>query len=201
MTRPNLLPVGSEPLRHGYRLSDVHRLALMAAASRYAPRTLPHHDRVDIAWHAIVEALYEAVDYPPPKHLCHLGAVAVSRATDTEYHHAGHNKKTKQVGGNFVKFWTNLTDNGHEDLVVDRLALVQILTLLPPDQRAALVALASLGNRNSACKALGLTQSGLDSRLHRARYVLYAAWHEGETPPARRRDRRVFTYSTKEAAA
>jgi hypothetical protein len=194
-SRPNLLPIGSEPLRHGYRLSDIHRYALMAAASRYTPRSLPHHDRVDIAWHAIVETLYEATDYPSPNHLCHIGAVAISRATDREDHHAGLTQRTRQPAPRFAKFWANLTDNGHEDAVVDRIALTQVLTLLPPEQRAALIALASLGNRDAASKALGLTHSGLDSRLLRARAVIYAAWHEGQTPPARRRDYRVHTYT------
>lgn len=199
MTRRNLLPVGSEPLRHGYRLCDIHRYALMAAASRYAPRTLPHDERVDIAWHAIVECLYEAVDCPPPGHLCHIGAVAVSRATGVENHHAGRNQRTREVGANFVKFWTNLTDNGHEDAVVDRLALQQVLPLVCGEQREALLSLATCGTRAAAAVSLGLTQSGLDSRLRRARMVIYAAWFEGQTPPGRRRDRRVFSY-TKESA-
>jgi hypothetical protein len=200
MTRHHL-PVSSEPLRHGYRLCDVHRYALMAAASRYAPRTLPHDDRVDIAWHAIVETLYETPDYPTPGHLCHIGAVAVSRATQVEHHHAGQHQKTRTVGRQFVKFWTNPSDNGHEDMVIDRLALRQVLPLVVGEQREALVALASLGTRAAAAASLGLTQSGLDSRLRRARLVIYAAWFQGQTPPARRRDRRVFSYERETADA
>lgn len=191
--RQNLLPVSSEPLRHGYRLSDVHRYALMAANSRYTYHTLPHHERVDIAWHAIVETLYETTDYPSPTHLCHIGAVAVTRATETENHHAGRHQRTGQVGPRFVKFWTNLTDNGHEDTVVDRLALQQVLPLVVGEQREALVALATCGTRDTAAASLGLTPSGLDSRLHRARRIIYAAWFEGQTPPTRRLHRRVST--------
>lgn len=198
-SRPNLLPVGSEPLRHGYRLSDVHRYALMAAASRYAPRTLPHHERVDIAWHAIVEALYEFTEYLSPTHLCHVGTVAVSRASQRENHHAGLTHK-HQPSPRFARFWANRTDNGHEDAVVERIALGQVLQLLPTDQRAALVALAALGTRDAASAALGLTHNGLDSRLARARRVIYRAWFEGQVPPKRRRDRRVGAYSTREAA-
>jgi hypothetical protein len=195
MTRPTLLPAGREPLRHGYTIDDARRYALMAANSRYAPRTLPHHDRVDIAWYRIVEHLYETDRYPSPTHLCHLAAVAISRASANEDHHAGRDQHTRQVMPKFAKFWTNPHSAGHEDAVVERVALPQVLALLSAAQRDALVALAVLGCRDKAAAGLGLSPSGLDCRLGRARRTFYAAWFEGQTPPRRRMDRRVGVHN------
>jgi hypothetical protein len=192
------LPAGRQELRHGYRLDDIRRYALMAAASRYTPHTLPHPDRVDIAWGAIVEHLYAAADYPSPTHLCHVGTVAISRATNREAHHAA----TSRAGApmpHAARYWTRPAAPWWEDLV-ERIALSQVLALVRPREREALIALAACGTRRAAAEALGLSDQGLQSRLARARQRIEAAWYEGETPPARRRDRRVGAYRTEAAA-
>jgi len=200
MTRPVLLPVGREPLRHGYRVDDVHRLAVRAAASRFVPRTLPHDERVDAAWYAIVEHLYVAADCPSPTHLGYVGQQAITEASRLADRHAGVNRVSRRPMPRWVTYWTQWPTPSHEDGVVERLALLQVLALLPAAQREALVALAMVGDRAGAARALGLTDGGLDSRLQRARAVVYAAWFEGQTPPVRRRDRRVGSYGQREAA-
>lgn len=194
MTRPGLLPAGREHLRHGYRIDDARRRALMAANSRYAARTLPHHERVDAAWYGIVEHLYAATQCPSPTGLCDVGVKAVNDASRRADHHAGVDRVNRRPMPKFVLFWAPRTVHSHEDAVVERLALRQVLALVSAEQRDALVALAVFGDRDAAATALGLGQGGLDSRLRRARQVIYAAWFEGQTPAPRRRDRRVGSY-------
>lgn len=189
-----MLPAGRELLRHGYRIDDARRCALMAANSRFAARTLPHHERVDAAWYGIVEHLYAAAECPSPTDLCDVGVKAVNDASRAEGHHYGVDRRRHRPMPKFALFWAPRVVHSHEDAVVDRLALRQVLALVSADQRDALVALAVFGDRDAAAEALGLAQGCLDSRLFRARQVIYAAWFEGQAPPARRRDRRVGSY-------
>lgn len=194
------LPAGDLPIRHGYRIDDVRKLAVRAAASHYTSRVLPHDERVDVAWYAIVEHLYTAEQYPSPTHLGHIAQVAISRATQNGDHHAGIDRRNNRTMPRFAAYWSQRVTGSPEEGIVERLALAQVLQLVSAGEAEALVALATLDTQAAAADALGLTMRGLQSRLARGRQVIYAAWFEGEVPPARRRDRRVGSYSESVAA-
>lgn len=185
MTRPNLLPVSSEPLRHGYTVADVHRMALGAASSRYTYHRLPHHERVDIAWGAIVGRIYTDEPYPTPGNLAIVGQNAISRATESTARHYGLDSQTFQPKHVFARYWATFPVP-LEDRVVERVAVLQILATLPVMQRQALIALAIHCTSYAAAPTLGLSERAFRRHLRLARLAFDAAWYAPETPQARR---------------
>lgn len=84
----------------------------------------------------------------------------------------------------YLRYWTSASapTRSHEDLIIDRLALVQIWVTLTPAQRDTLRALAEYGDRASAARSLDLSEKAYCSALTRARRRFFALWHEHERP-------------------
>jgi DNA-directed RNA polymerase specialized sigma24 family protein len=161
---------GPAVVAHGYTYGQVDQLA------RYAVRRF-RAGRI---------AGFEEYAVEPPSESDLLRAAGKGiYAFNAEYEQAnGWDHKTNQVRGRFVKFWTNPHPGLPEAVVIDRLAVKQILPTLTPAQRDALLLLALFdGDGRRAAEALGVNYSAFKMRIKTARDRFHSYWFEGETPP------------------
>lgn len=180
-------------LRHGYNMADLDRLAWMAIRRNWGWSHEPRI-RYEIAWTAIAERLYAAVDAPDLADLVFAGQDAISGfVTDEKRHHGvGPHGEGRPK---FAAFWegSRLRVPDPAGGVVDRIALWQIWAHLSEAHRRVLAALAVHGDQQSAADALGSTYASYASRLHQARKAFVRLWHEHEEPSGMwGADRRVW---------
>lgn len=185
-------------IRHGYTPHDLEQMA-RAATNADRSAALDRHDRHDIAWSAIAEALWTAEAPPARRDLIAAGWKAIYRAVQQEYRHHGYAGRQGWSGPRsaprFVAYWAPSAVTSHEEQIVERLAIQQVLAPLTPKSLDAVRALAVHGDYRAAAQAIGLKQVTLRTRLGEARKRAIAAWFEGETPRRTRRvDRRVGAY-------
>lgn len=184
------------PLRHGYTLTDLDRLAHAAVCAAFG-QAGDYRDRHDAAWHAIAVRLYAAGDAPRPGELKRIGIRAINDHITDEGHHHGVDRNTPYSGREsmraYRRYWWDITraTPSPENRIIERIALPQILSRLTPPARAAIDALAVHGDYQAAANALGLDYYTFTTRIRRARGLLLRLWHEGQRPPPHRRDRRV----------
>lgn len=183
-------------LRWGYTLADLNRLARIAAYAARA-RWVDLSDRYDTSWSAIAEHLYATDTAPSERDLVDVALTACARTAEDELHTYGFTKGDVHAGvgsmARWVTYWSWVARTPTpEDLVVDRMAVRQILPTLTHSQRQAVGALAALEDHAAAARALGLTDGAYLRRLSTARARVRALWVEGETPRgAYRQDKRV----------
>lgn len=173
------------PVRWGYTLDALDHLT-RTALTRYRSPT-DTDERYACVWHAIVEALLLAEDPPDPQHLLRVATRALDHHRTAELHHHGSPVTNPYTGlgtaPQYVRYWTSLPHPyPPPDAIVDHLAVQQILTMLPPRQRAALTALAAAGDYQGAATLLGLTVNGTYAMVAKARLRVLALWHQGERP-------------------
>lgn len=194
-------------LCHGYTLDDLHAMTRSSVA---ADRLMaaPACQRYDTAWAAIAEHLVAANDRPERRELIQVGWQAIYREVRDGLRQRGHRDGEREwVSGQptmprFVQFWGAGVTPSHEDWVVERVALTQVLTLASDLYVDALTALAVHGDYERAAAALGINYSTLTVRLSTIRQRILAAWHEGETPrQVQRTDRRVEARGKEVAAS
>lgn len=172
-------------LRHGYNLADLNRLTRMSIARVYG-LTIDYRTRYELAWSAIVEALYAAdlASPPAPNDLVLAGQKAVSQSVYDEMHHRGYD--SNKGGGcmpKFAAYWEGMRRRvGPEAGVVERTALWQIWGELSTDQREALQALAVCDDYSAAAELLGKSYGAFAASIGRARRAFLELWHEGEAP-------------------
>ena len=174
------------PLRHGYTMDDLDRLARVAVRTAW-PRAMDYTDRYDAAWHAIAELLYTGDRPPTPRDLIGVGANAVSRLAQDEHHHRGYDRSNPGAGfegmPGFQRYWTlHRTTPSPENAIVDRLALAQIWPTLSDTHRQVLLSLAVHADHPLAARALGRSLPTYRSHLRHARGAYRELWHEHETP-------------------
>lgn len=186
------------PVRHGYSLAAIDRIVTLGIMRSYGWRAGDVEERTAAARLAVIEHLYGACDPPTREDL-----VNTARAADHD--HVGaemreHGVQRAERGGgvapNFERYWWGAAHNtpSHENGIVERVAVHQILPALTGAQRDAVDALADCQDYQLAAKALRIGASALDMRLASARARFGALWFEGETPQRRvRRDRRVWS--------
>lgn len=198
-------------LRHGYTMADLHAIARLAV---HTAGTMAGnwHERYDTAWSAIAEHLYAAEHWPPRPDLVRAGQLAIYAVVTDERHHHGYYKH-KTIGGTagpasspkFLAYWCDWiasTAPSCESAVVERAALAQILPLLTPTQRAAVIALAVYDDYRKAAAALGMKYGTFTCHVADARNRFRQWWHEGETPVRKRTtDRRVGSYARRDTDA
>jgi DNA-directed RNA polymerase specialized sigma24 family protein len=181
-------------LKHGYTLLDLQQ---MMHAAVIADRTLAldYQTRSDIAWSAIATALYEADEPPHRQALIRVGWQAIYSEVRTMYRGRGYvdaRAGEAEMKPRFAMFWGKQVEHSHEDRVVERVAVHQVLAQLRDTYRDAIAALAVHENYQAAAAAMGLKQSAFNVRIATARKSLVALWLEHETPhKVRRTDRRV----------
>lgn len=192
-------PLLETPVLHGYTLADVNH---MARAAVVADRlmAMPVDERFDIAWSAIAHQLCEADEPPARQQLIQAGWQAISRHVRDGLRQRGYSDGRDRSDGptmpRFAMFWGVGVTPSHEDTVVDRIGMGQAVQLLRGPYLDAILALATHGDYRAAADALGIQYSNLTVRLTAARRCIDAAWFGDETPPRRRPDRRVESYST-----
>jgi hypothetical protein len=195
-------------LRHGYTVAQARSICLGVVKRQtwYHSIALSSHDqRVEVAWHAIIEHLYASDRPPSPVDLMQ----AASRAVNADVHQAHqfhgrntHDRSAATIIKGFERYWwsTANTTPSPEPTVTEHLALTQIWPKLSPLHQTALAALATHGDHEQAAASLGISRKLFSTQLSDARKAFLAHWHEGESPsrvcagktsPARRRARRA----------
>lgn len=179
-------------IRFGYTLNDLDRLARSTVNQnrRWFPAA-DRADQYDAAWHGIAQHLCSTDEAPSELDLLDAGreALAADQHANQQTRGARH---PGAIGANFARYWLGIapatpSPEGH---VVDRVALPQIWPLLAEREQQALIALAWLGDYETAAKTVGLDYKAFGKLVGQARRRFYAAWHEGETAPTKpwRRD-------------
>jgi hypothetical protein len=197
---------GETTIRHGYTLTELHRMA-SRAASLPAARWLDARDAYDAAWHGLVEALLTATERPAQKGLTNVARQAVANLVKDEYHHHGIPVDRPWAGHGampqFARYWWHGGRREPDPApgVVDRLAVLDIWPKLTAGQRAALTALAATDDYQAAAAMLGIGQRAFNKRVETARRGFLRWWHEGEVPSEQwRLDRRWRPARTEEVA-
>lgn len=177
-------------LRHGYTLADINRLSRVATRTA-GTHAADHADLVSWAWSAIVEHLYLAEYWPPEHRLIQAGKTAIWASVRSDQRWHGGARQAHYEPGTmaaYQRYWWGYTavTPSHEEPVVERLALRQVLPLLTAREHQALLAVAAHdGDVEAAAISMGLTLGAIKNRLQAARKRIFAAWHEGTVPPRR----------------
>lgn len=173
-------------LAYGYTMADINGMALHAGRV-HRSGLVDEDERLAVAWHGIVVALYEARTEPTRYELVGAGVHALSREADRLRSHYGLQYRGYEgTGPNFNKYWGvrhHDNDDGFTERIVERLALPTVLAILTPKQYEVISTLAAFdGDIHAASIALGVTESALEQRAGRARRRIAAAWFGDETP-------------------
>jgi hypothetical protein len=129
--------------------------------------------------------------------LIQVGWQAIAQTVRDGYRARGYRDGDYGVDGaptmpRFVQFWSSPVVPSHEERIVERIAVHQVLGTLTDVYRDAITALAIGDDYMRAADLLGIKYPALTQRLITARRQLLALWHEGETPHRSKRvDRRV----------
>jgi DNA-directed RNA polymerase specialized sigma24 family protein len=181
----------------GYTMRDLHKLA--AAAYSY-DRSMASDaaTRYDIAWSAIAEALCASEEPPTWHDLFTIGWRAIYAEVREMRHLFGQRDKdgTNEVASSprFRQYWT-LPHERPEEGIAERAAVPQILAVLRPTEREAVIALAVHDDYQRAAEALGINYSTLTQRMTAARRRFRTHWYAPETaPPIKGTDRRVGSH-------
>lgn len=179
-------------LKHGYTLRDLQQMT-HAAVMADRSMALDYRTRTDVAWSSIATALYEADEPPHRQSLIRTGWQAIYREARDTYRQRGYtdDHAALEVRSRFVMFWGSQTVPSHEDGIVERLAVYEVLSRLTPTYLDAIIALAAHGNYQDAAASMGLKQGAFNFRVAEARRRLVRLWLEHETPRPLRIDRRV----------
>ena len=190
----------TEPIRHGYTTIDIDRLARLGISMRSAYRGLDDDERYAAAWHAIVEHIYTASEWPSGTELITVAAGAADYASRRSLEHQGvprmYTGRTDMP--KFHAYWETVArhTSSPELRIVERTALGQIWPRLTDWQQTALHALALHDDYQAAADSLGLRLNTFYRQVRLARAAVLALWWEGETPRRGWRDRRATTEST-----
>ncbi|WP_116244470.1 hypothetical protein [Nocardiopsis sp. FIRDI 009] len=178
-------PAVDDHVAHGYTATQVNALAVWAARECNWVNGMEMTHRAETAWEAITEHLHLTHERPEETELIAIGwkAMKAQHYQDLRAHGFG-GQDQSVLSRAFLRYWTSASapTHGHEDLIVDRLALAQIWRALTPTQRDALRALAEHGDRTAAARSLNLSDGAFCSALTRARHRFLALWHEHEQP-------------------
>jgi hypothetical protein len=185
----------TDAVRFGFTLDDLDRLARVAVQVNWTMAG-DVHERYCAAWSAIAEELFSAVE--PPSERVLIGAGQQAIRDEVRSMHRTHGLPLDGGDGNtygVAAFWwlQTLPTPSPERAIVEREALATVLPLISAQDREALLMVAACdGDRERAALALQVHPRTVLKRLRSARRVVFAAWHEGETPrPVWREARRL----------
>lgn len=174
-----------EPVRFGYSMEEIDRIASNAAATALWRGGLDRPTRFETARSAIAELLCTAEADPGPRDLHVAGCTAIREQARTEARHHGTARAYEGASRvSFERYWAvaaNPTPSA-ENRIVERAALAQIWPELKPRLRCVLLALAEHEDYKRAAASLGLSYPTFCSEVSRARRAFLALWHEGEAP-------------------
>jgi len=121
---------GEVEVRFGYTIRDIDRIAQHAANRAFGGALYPP-DRLDTAWHGVVEHLYSCAGPPTPLDLHRAGVHAVQQDNQAEFHHHGIHQRDRLGGAHqaprYAAYWLGQHSTpSPENQIVDRLALMEI---------------------------------------------------------------------------
>lgn len=187
--RPSPLPAsvpGDAELRHGYTLSQVAALSVYAVRRQLWHQGADFDERLEIAWHAIVEHIYASEQPPEARDVIRAGWKAIGDDVGRAQRFYGLDTHDRYAGttAGFERYWwfAARPAPGPEDRVTERVALAQIWPRLRPAHRDVLAALAAHGDYGLAAESLGRSYKTFTFEVSQARREFFALWHEGETP-------------------
>ncbi len=185
MFRP---PASDAQLRHGYTVSQVRALSLALVTRQTWYQSIDFDQRLEVAWHAIIEHIYTS-DQPPDKSaVLRAAAHAVGQDVQQLHRFYGRNTHDRYAGtvAGFYRYWQPAASPcpSPETAVIDRIALAQIWPRLRPEHQKVLAALTVYDDYGLAAAALGISRTWFTTRLSQARREFLTLWHEGE-PPSR----------------
>jgi hypothetical protein len=152
-------------------------------------------DQHDTAWEGIAEHLSAATAAPSRRDLLEAGRKALAAEVRDGMRHRGARADTSNNGARFAAYWHwhSRPWPSPEDLVIERLAVRQVLAAITARQQEALQALALHDDYVAAAAALGIQPQTFRALLARARLCFNQVWYENETPPRIKRiDRRIM---------
>lgn len=173
-------------LRHGYTLSQVTALSVFAVKRGAWHQAADFHERLEVAWHAIIEHIYTAPDPPQARDVIRAGWQAIGDHVDRGHRFYGLDSRNRYAGttAGFERYWWTASrpTPGPEERVTDRVALAQIWPQLRPVHREVLAALAAHDDYGLAAAALGKSRKTFTTQVSQARRAFLELWHQGETP-------------------
>ena len=185
MFRP---PAGDAQLRHGYTVSQVRALSLAVVTKQTWYQSIDFDQRLEVAWHAIIEHLYTSDQPPEMPAVARAAERAVGQDVQQMHRFYGRNTHDRYAGtvAGFHRYWqpTASPSLSPEIAVIDRVALAQIWPRLRSEHQQVLTALTDYDDYGLAAEALGISRTWFTERLSAARREFLKLWHEGE-PPSR----------------
>lgn len=172
-------------LLHGFRVSDLDRMVRVVMARGFMQYIEPN-DRYGHAFSAVAEALVTAEGQPSETDLVRAGMYEVGSVTRQVRHHHGVDPRNLHLGlggmKGHAKYWWLFIRGSDSDIgerVVERVAVWQVLEVLVPYQRRAVVALADAdGDYGVAAAGLGLSRGVFRTYMALARrnFKMYWLW-------------------------
>jgi hypothetical protein len=184
-----MIPARGAPdteLRHGYTLSQVSALSVFAVRRALWHQAADFDERLEVAWHAIIEHIYTAASPPEARDVIRTGWQAIGAHIDRGHRFYGLDTHDRYAGthAGFERYWWTACrpTPGPEERVTDQVALAQIWPQLRPVYREVLTALAAHEDYGRAAAALGKSRKTFTTQVGQARQAFFKLWHEGETP-------------------
>jgi hypothetical protein len=174
-------------LRHGYTLDKIRGLSIWTVMHQCHHGLADFDERLEVAWHAIIEHLYTSDQPPALPELIRVAWQAIAQYVGKDEHfrrgtsHDNRDRDAPFTTG-FIRYWHDTGRAGLEERVTERLALAQIWTRLRPAQRELLATMAEHEDYSKAAAALGKTRHTFTTQIGHARRAFRELWHEGETP-------------------
>lgn len=180
--------IADQPVRHGYTMGDIDRIARAAAVNTRSGRrdSRDADELYEAAWGAIVELLCTTETALAGRDLYWAGVRGVDVVRREISRHRGVDRRDPWAGTyvaeGFLRYWIDRWPGSPvEDAVVDRLAVQQVVAALNPRERDHLVLLALHGGDVAAAGAVSGRRS-YAALVTAARHAAQALWHDGETP-------------------
>jgi hypothetical protein len=162
-------PAADTELRHGYTLSQVTSLSMFAVKRGLWHQAADFDERLEIAWHAIIDYLYTTPDTPQVRDVIRVGWQAIGDHVDRGHRFYGLNTRDRYAGttAGFERYWWSATrpTPEPEEPVTDHLALAQIWPQLRPVYREVLAALAAHDDYGRAADALGKSRATFTTQV------------------------------------
>jgi len=176
-------------LRHGYTLNHLRSLTVWTAMHDPYHAFAGFDERLDVAWHAIIEHLYTSDQPPIPPEMIKAAWRAIGHHFSKDQHFRrgyshGDRDRDAPASTGFVRYWLGSSEpaSGPEERATENLALAQIWARLQPKDRELLAAMAEYEDYAKAAAALGKPRHSYATEIGKARKAFRELWHEGETP-------------------
>jgi hypothetical protein len=165
--------VGDVELRHGYTLDQLRGLSVWTVLRSHHQGLADFDERLEVAWHAIIEHLYTSAEPPARPELIRAAWQAISHYVSQDEHFrrgTSHNRRDRDAPftTGFMRYWHETGRPGAEERVTEYLALAQIWPRLRPAHRQLLAAMAEHEDYGKAAAALGKSRHTFATQIGQA---------------------------------